>query len=405
MTKRFLAAVCCALFMTIAPVMAQETTPEATPDSDATAEITAESTETTPEIATPEATSAPLTPGYARVRVGHYAAGVGDVDVYIDTQVTHSAVPYGAMTNYVSLDSAQATITITNAGGALSAPILEPITVGLDGESLYTLAIAPDGVTLIDESATIAAGLIQRAHVILFNAIPDTTMNVDFYNAEVGVPIDSGTAADIAYNTFAMLNPSPTNALLQLGVTSAEGELVEQQNTIELRRDLLYMIGIYGDAAEPQIALTESGTQSIAAILAESSDFSLLYAMIVEAGLLEMLDQDSPFTFFAPNNDTITTFLTEQGLYTDTLLSDPDLLNAILRYHVSRGLLFSDDVASLALIPMLNGVDTAVVVSADSILLNPNDEGTDGVTITVADVFATNGVIHVIDQVLVAPAS
>jgi len=393
MTKRLLAALlCCLLLITSALAWAQETTPEATTDAtDAVVERT------------PEATDTLVVPGYARVRVGHYGVEIGSLDVYIDGVLTHEAVPPGAISNYVPVSAAFAGVTAAESGGGVSSGVLPTINALLNGDSLYTLVITPNAVLVIDDSAVIAAGMIQRAQVVIVNALIDAQISANFYNVEVLTPLDGGAIENVAAGAFATSSVSPTNALLTWSVQPDDGDASERENTLSLRPDLVYLIAVYGTTDDPQIALTESGTQSIAEILRESTDFSLLYAMIEAANRVETLDQDSPFTLFAPSNAAIARYLTEQGLYTDQLLLDSTLLQALLDQHVTRGLLFSDDVASLARIPMLSGDDIIVSTAEGLVLLNPIADSGDGTRLLITDVFATNGLIHVVDRVLIPP--
>jgi uncharacterized surface protein with fasciclin (FAS1) repeats len=135
--------------------------------------------------------------------------------------------------------------------------------------------------------------------------------------------------------------------------------------------------------------------------------FGTLVAAVQEAGLEDLLRSDGPFTVFAPP-DTAFAALPEGAV--DALLEprNRDLLTDILTYHVADGLVFAADVVETDSIETLQGDSLEVEVTEEP----PAEEGgeptttvtVDGVTVSDTDLLATNGIIHVVDEVLV-PAS
>ena len=122
---------------------------------------------------------------------------------------------------------------------------------------------------------------------------------------------------------------------------------------------------------------------------------SILVAAVVAAGLVDTLKGPGPFTVFAPTNDAFAALLSELGVTQDALLADKALLTKVLTYHVVPKRV------PKAEIPF----DTAIAtVQGQTIRINAGLQITDqrGRTsnITAADVFASNGVVHVIDKVL-----
>lgn len=117
--------------------------------------------------------------------------------------------------------------------------------------------------------------------------------------------------------------------------------------------------------------------------------FNTLIAALEATDLRVTLETGGPFTVFAP---TDAAFDALPAGTLEALLADPDALAEILLYHVVDGALGSSGVASSSLIPTLNG--QAVTIAQDGSLT------VDGAGIVAADVSATNGVIHIIDQVL-----
>jgi uncharacterized surface protein with fasciclin (FAS1) repeats len=135
---------------------------------------------------------------------------------------------------------------------------------------------------------------------------------------------------------------------------------------------------------------------SIAEIAAGDENFSTLVAALSAAGLVDTLAGEGNFTVFAPTNDAFAAL--PEGTV-DTLLADPTGdLTQILLYHVVDGAAKAADVVGLDSVTTLNGAPISIEVVADGVVLN----GT--VNVTATDIMATNGVIHVIDAVLLPPA-
>jgi len=130
------------------------------------------------------------------------------------------------------------------------------------------------------------------------------------------------------------------------------------------------------------------------------NDFSILVEAVVAAGLVPTLSSAGPFTLFAPTNAAFAAALTELNLTKAQLLASPQLGN-ILRYHVVAGRVLKADV------PI--GVDIPTVLAASETLrvnsaLVITDETGRTSKITATDVFTSNGVIHVIDKVILPSA-
>lgn len=126
--------------------------------------------------------------------------------------------------------------------------------------------------------------------------------------------------------------------------------------------------------------------------LTKNAQFTSLAAMVVEAGLVQALRGDGPFTVFAPTNDAIAAVPTET---LDAVWADKDLLTAVLTYHVIAGeALTAADLTDGQELTTLQGDTLVVGKSGDTVTIN-------GIEVLIADVPATNGVIHAIGGVLV----
>ncbi|MBI5932024.1 MAG: extracellular solute-binding protein [Chloroflexi bacterium] len=106
---------------------------------------------------------------------------------------------------------------------------------------------------------------------------------------------------------------------------------------------------------------------------------------------------EGPFTIFAPSNDAFTAMMTSNPDLVAQATTDPSVLVGILTYHVVPGLLMASDVAASTELTTLNGAVITVTVDGDSVILN----GT--IKVTTTDIVAGNGVIHIIDGVLLPP--
>jgi transforming growth factor-beta-induced protein len=121
-------------------------------------------------------------------------------------------------------------------------------------------------------------------------------------------------------------------------------------------------------------------------------DFSTLVAALSEAELVEALQAEGPFTVFAPTNEAFAKLLNDLGITASDLLAHPQL-GEVLLYHVVPGKVMSTDLS--------NGL-TASTLLGESISFDlSNGVKVNSSMVVTADVEATNGVIHVIDQVLV----
>jgi len=130
-------------------------------------------------------------------------------------------------------------------------------------------------------------------------------------------------------------------------------------------------------------------------IAAGRDDLTTLVAAVEAAGLAGTLAGDGPFTIFAPNNAAFEAYLGEMGLTVEDALADTTFLSTLLQGHVVEAADDSSMVAGMVDNPFVSiaGTELPVTVDGDTITIG-------GANIVEADIFATNGVIHVIDTVL-----
>jgi uncharacterized surface protein with fasciclin (FAS1) repeats len=124
-----------------------------------------------------------------------------------------------------------------------------------------------------------------------------------------------------------------------------------------------------------------------------AGSFETLAAALTAAGLIDTLKSEGPFTVFAPTDDA---FAKLPAGTVESLLKpeNKDQLTAILTYHVVSGKVMAADVVKLTSATTVNGADVAISVADGTVSVN-------NATVTATDIGATNGVIHVIDSVLI----
>lgn len=137
---------------------------------------------------------------------------------------------------------------------------------------------------------------------------------------------------------------------------------------------------------------TQSSPVSVADTIAAKPELSTLSSLVVKAGLTDTLKSAGPFTVFAPTNAA---FAKVPAKTMDDLGKDPAKLKAVLTYHVVPGKVMAADVKN-GNAKTVNGANLALSKAGDFVTVE------DGMVQT-ADVTATNGVVHVVDSVLIPP--
>ena len=133
----------------------------------------------------------------------------------------------------------------------------------------------------------------------------------------------------------------------------------------------------------------------IAAVASSTGIHDSLVAALVKADLVSTMQSTGPFTVFAPSDQAFA----DAGIDLDAFTTDEDIaaLTNILLYHVYSGAVYAADVTDGLAVEMVNGDYAQFTVTDGTVMI-------EGSTVTLADVMASNGVIHVIDKVLMPPA-
>ncbi len=154
---------------------------------------------------------------------------------------------------------------------------------------------------------------------------------------------------------------------------------------------------LFGACKKDKVDAPMDGNSTITEIVTTNSDFSLLKTALVQAGLTDVLSGAGPFTVFAPNNAAFAA----AGLDTEAKLKavPVETLKKILLYHVVGDNIPAASIPTASNTPVKTAAELDVFVTKNSTGVFVN-----GASVIQADVMANNGVVHVINTVLMPPA-
>ncbi len=178
----------------------------------------------------------------------------------------------------------------------------------------------------------------------------------------------------------------PGDYALSLNALDVGGTVIAASDSIDLSVE----------SSEGGIDGPAEGAGSIVDVAESAGLFRTLLAAAEAAGLAETLDEGGPFTVFAPTDEA---FARLPVGAIDVLLETPDVLGGLLKYHVVPDVLTAADLATveeLGTAAMFDDVPLPLAVAVDGETIRVG-----GATVAAADIPATNGVIHVVDRVLV----
>ena len=150
-----------------------------------------------------------------------------------------------------------------------------------------------------------------------------------------------------------------------------------------------------GASASASTASKSEGDKNIVQTAVAAGQFTTLASLLTKAGLVDTLSTGGPFTVFAP---TDAAFAKVPKATLDALAENPAQLKSVLLYHVVPGKVMASDVVKLTSAKTLEGRTVAIKVVDGSVYV-------DKAKVTTPDVTASNGVIHVVDSVLIPKAA
>ncbi|MDZ7703720.1 MAG: fasciclin domain-containing protein [Trueperaceae bacterium] len=295
------------------------------------------------------------------------------------------------------LESAETIIDVVSTSQSFTT-LLEAIeTAGLfdtlDTEGPFTV-FAPTNDAFSDLSPEALADLLGN---------PDALANVLQYHVVAG---------ELAADDLVTLTAVETLTGDQLSVEVSDGTVTVGGATvidsdIEADNGLIHAINAVllspADDAEmdtemdTDTAAATAASETIVDIVVGDERFSTLEQAVVAADLTDALASEGPLTVFAPTNDAFAAL--PDGLLED-LLENPEALAAVLSYHVVAGRLTSGELISTRSVDTLSGESLEIAVAQGTVVVGGN-----AAEVTTPDVMSTNGVIHIIDAVLLPPSA
>jgi uncharacterized surface protein with fasciclin (FAS1) repeats len=166
---------------------------------------------------------------------------------------------------------------------------------------------------------------------------------------------------------------------------------------VSLVSSSIFLQGCGGGGDSTTTTTTLIGPNTIPGIAEKTADLSTLVTALQTAGLVDTLAGSGPFTVFAPTNEAFAAVPPAELKY---LLNNKTALTAVLEYHVASGKVLSTDLSNGEEIPTLQGENVTVTITSTT---NETSVKIDNATVTNANVEASNGVVHIIDQVMIPP--
>jgi uncharacterized surface protein with fasciclin (FAS1) repeats len=154
-------------------------------------------------------------------------------------------------------------------------------------------------------------------------------------------------------------------------------------------RSLTFALGA-GLLVAPASVGAQMADKDIVTVAVEAGSFTTLATALEAAGLVETLQGEGPFTVFAPTDEA---FAKLPAGTVEALLQDKQKLTRILTYHVVQGAVTSDEVVKLTQANTVAGLPAPIRVKDGQVWVG-------GAKVTTVDIRASNGVIHVIDSVM-----
>ena len=150
-----------------------------------------------------------------------------------------------------------------------------------------------------------------------------------------------------------------------------------------------------GEAATGEEGGGSAAAGNIVAVAKETPELSILVEAVAAAGLVETLEEPGPYTVFAPTNEAFEAL----GGKLEELLEpqNKEELAEILTYHVAAGEVGSGELEDGQMIETVQGEDVEIGIEGEEVTVN-------GAKVLTPDVPASNGIVHVIDEVLIPPA-
>jgi len=336
----------------------------------------------------------------ARVRVAHFAVDAPAVDVFVNGEAVLTEVAYPAMSGYLEVPAGTYSIAVAPAGAGIDAAVIGPVDLTFEAGNDYTIAATGQladesfGPIVINETLALEGTDPVEAKVLVLHGISDAPA--------VDIILEDGTALAEAlpFNEYGVLSvPAGEYPILVTAAGDPETVVFDELNPVTLSAGRLYFLAAIGAfPGDFRLFAEITPTANIAELVAGLPGFSTLLAAVQAADLGEALSGEGPFTVFAPTDEAFAAAFEALGIEPAALLADTATLTDILLYHVVSGAALSTDVVGLDAVETLQGSEISISIEDGRVFLNGSIE------VIVVDILATNGVIHVINGVLLPPA-
>lgn len=355
---------------------------------------------------------------FARISITHAIDGAPPITVMVNELPAASSLAYpgtkgnndGFFTREVPAELSDIRVFVTNEP---TVEIANETGIALEAGLNYLMAVigTPDAPELLIVATSLEGDVVvSNMDAMAAQPLTDETSTAEEASSEE-TSAEEDTTAEESTTDETMSDEEMTAEEASSEDTSADEAMPEVEATEEPMSDE----DMSDDEAMPEVETTEEPmsdedmselSNTIADIVvateAEDAEFSVLLAalMVADPSIAATLgDPDAEITVFAPTDEAFLALLDTLEIDIDTLLSDTDLLNAVLPYHVVEGAVMADAVMTMdgeAVPTLLGDANTiSITVTEEGVVLN------DTINVIETDIIADNGVIHIIDGVLV----
>jgi transforming growth factor-beta-induced protein len=371
---------------------------------------------------------------YVNIQVAHFSPDTPAVDVYVNGEAAITELEFGTITDFLTLEAGTYEIAVAPAGTSVEDAAIGPAEFDLPAGAFITVA----AIGSLEAGTLTAAVLPQdfselaedQARVTVFHAIEDAPA-VDVLAGGTPIITQLGFPGTLGDNDGAFTLDVPAGGYDLAVVPSGATEPVVLDLTgTTLDAGTYYFVAAIGTLETPDVALyavdadtaaalnealisgpmmddmaMDMGTIAdivIASTEGDPSEFNILLAAVQAAdpAILEAITGEGPLTVFAPTDAAFEAAFEALNVTAEDVLADTELLNQVLLYHVVEGAVTSDQVIELdgQSVATLQGESIEIAVVDGGVVLNG------AINVVTVDIIASNGVVHVIDGVLLPPS-
>jgi uncharacterized surface protein with fasciclin (FAS1) repeats len=187
-------------------------------------------------------------------------------------------------------------------------------------------------------------------------------------------------------------------------VVAACGEDAATETTAEMMDDTSTTAEMMDDTSTTAEMMDDTSStaemmeEDVLAVAAAEGDLDTFLGALEAAGIMEDFHGEGPFTLFIPTDDAFSAYLEESGMTQEEVFAGAEMLQSVLDYHVVTMMEDSEMVMGMdgQTFTTLNGAPLEVTVDGETVMVGD-------ATVLRYDLSASNGVIHVIDSVLIPP--